>query len=453
MAKTHQNVTELKNTKVSKLLSKYYWPAFTGAIIHTLYNIVDRIFIGQGVGAEALAGLTSVFPIMLIIMAFGMLVGMGSSVRISLNLGKENYERAEHVLGNALMLCITFAGVLATGAYFVKEPLLGLFGVSDVTMGYANDYLDIILAGAIFNMTGFALNNVIRAEGNAKVAMYSMLLSAGINLTLDPIFIFGFDMGVRGAALATVISQFFLFLWVLYHFHNKKSVIKFHTRHLKPNWEIIVYIITIGFAPFAMQLASSVVQGTSNTQLVTYGGDLAVGSMGVVMSISMLILMSVFSLNMASQPIVSFNVGAKNYRRVKETLMLTLKLATTISLGGGLIVELFPDSIARLFNLENQEFIALTQRALRLVMITYPIIGFQIVVSNYFQAIGSAWKSALLSLLRQVIALIPLLIILPGFWGLDGVWLSFPFADTISAVACAFFLAKEIRRLNGLIAE
>lgn len=451
MAQEHQNVTDLRTTKVSKLLGKYYWPSFTGAIIYTLYNIVDRIFIGQGVGAEALAGLTSVFPIMLVIMAFGMMVGMGASVRISINLGKENYERAERVLGNALMLCITFAVVLATAAFFAKEPLLRLFGVSDVTMTYANDYLNIILLGAVFNMTGFALNNIIRSEGSAKIAMYSMLISAGINLILDPIFIFVLDMGVRGAALATVISQFFLFLWVLYHFHNKRSVIKFRIRHFAPNIEIIIYIITIGFAPFAMQLASSVVQGTSNTQLVRYGGDLAVGSMGVIMSVSMLILMSVFALNMASQPIVSFNVGAKDYRRVKETLMLTLKIATAISLGGGLLVELFPGTIAHMFNRDNQEFLAITERALRLVMLMYPLIGFQIVVSNFFQATGNAWKSALLSMLRQVIALIPLLIFLPKYFGLDGVWLAFPFADTISAIACAFFLAKEIKRLNGLI--
>lgn len=451
MEREHQNVTELRTTKISKLLKKYYWPAFTGAIIHTLYNIVDRIFIGQGVGAEALAGLTSVFPIMLIIMAFGMLVGMGSGVRISLNLGMKNVERAEHVLGNAFMLCLTFAVLLSVGAFAVKTPLLQLFGVSEETMTYANEYLNIILFGSVFGMTGFALNNVIRSEGNAKIAMYSMLISAGLNLILDPIFIFVLDMGVKGAALATIISQFFLFLWVIFHFLNKRSVIKFKWQNFKPNIQIIVYIITIGFAPFAMQLAASVVQGTSNAQLVRYGGDLAVGSMGVIMSVAMLFLMAIFALNMASQPIVSFNYGAKDFRRVKETLMLTLKLSTVIVIGGGILVELFPGTIARMFNRDNQEFIDITQRGLRLVMIMYPVVGFQIVVSNYFQAVGNAWKSALLSLLRQVISLIPLLIFLPKFWGLDGVWLAFPFADTISATACAIFLTYEIKRLNRLI--
>lgn len=453
MEREHQNVTALRTTKISTLLGKYYWPAFTGAVIHTLYNIVDRIFIGQGVGAEALAGLTSVFPIMLILMAFGMLVGMGAGVRISLNLGKKNIKRAEHVLGNALMLCLTFAVVLTIGAFAVKKPLLELFGVSTNTMKYANDYLDIILLGSVFNMTGFALNNIIRSEGNAKIAMHSMLLSAGLNLILDPIFIFVLDMGVQGAAIATVISQSVLFLWVIYHFLNKRSVIKLRWPNFRPNFEIIIYIITIGFAPFAMQLAASVVQGTSNAQLIRYGGDLAVGSMGVVMSVSMLFLMAVFALNMASQPIVSFNYGAKDYERVKQTLLLTLKLSTIIAVSGGIVVELFPGTIARMFNRNNVEFIAITQRALRLVMIMYPIVGFQIVVSNYFQAVGNAWKSALLSLLRQVISLIPLLILLPRHFGLDGVWLAFPFADTISATACFIFLSFEIKRLNHLISN
>ncbi len=452
MGKEHQNVAELRSTKISTLLYRYYWPAFAGAIINTLYNIVDRIFIGQGVGAEALAGLTSVFPIMLIFMAFGMMVGMGGGVRISINLGKKNYERAEHVLGNAIGLCVIFSIALSIVGFVIKKPLLGLFGVSSSTFGYANDYLNIILLGSVFNMTGFAINNIIRSEGNAKIAMYSMLISAGMNLILDPIFIFIFKMGVEGAAIATVISQFFLFVWVILHFRNKHSVIKLKWNKLAPNKEIIIYIITIGFAPFAMQLAASMVQGTSNTQLVTYGGDLAVGGMGVIMSIVMLILMSIISLNMASQPIISFNYGANDYKRVKDVLMLTLKIATIISVCGFILVQLFPGTITRLFNSDNKEFLAITEHGLRLVLIMLPIVGFQVIAGNYFQAVGKAGKAAFLSLLRQVIALIPLLFILPRFWELNGVWLSFPCADIIAGVATAFFLRSELKRLNRLIA-
>ncbi len=448
----HQNVSELQDTSISKLVKKYYWPAFTGAIINTLYNIIDRIFIGQGVGAEALSGLTSVFPIMLILMAFGMLIGMGSGVRISINLGKGNLKRAEQVLGNAVMMSIILAIILSAIAFAIKDPILGLFGVSPTTSQYANEYLNIILFGSIFNMTGFAINNVIRAEGNAKIAMYSMLISAGINLILDPIFIFVLDMGVKGAALATVISQFFLFIWVLYHFDNKHSVLKLRLKNFKPNFEIIKYIAAIGFAPFAMQIASSVVQGTANTQLVRYGGDLAVGAMGVIMSVSMLILMSIFSLNMATQPIISFNHGAGNHKRVKETLLLSLKIATLIAIGGCIIVEFFPLAIAKLFNNENTEFIEIAQRGLRIFAIFFPLIGFQIIVSSYFQSIGVAWKAALISLLRQVIVLIPLLMILPNILKLDGVWIAFPLADLLSATACYFFLRNELKRLNALIA-
>ena len=451
MKNDHKNVSELQDAKITSLLKRYYWPAFTGAIINTLYNIIDRVFIGQGVGAEALSGLTSVFPIMLIIMAFGMLVGMGSGVRISINLGKKNYERAEKVLGNATMLCIVLAIILSITAFKVKEPLLELFGVSNVTSGYAHEYLDIILLGAVFNMTGFALNNIIRAEGNAKIAMYSMLISAGFNLVLDPIFIFGMGMGVKGAALATIISQFFLFVWVLYHFKNKHSVIKLRVKNFIPNFEIIHYIAAIGFAPFAMQLGSSVVQGTSNTQLVNYGGDIAVGAMGVIMSVAMLFLMAIFSLNMATQPIISFNLGANNQKRVKETLLLSLKIATIISTSGFIIVELFPVTIAKVFNNSNIEFIETTQRGLRIFALLFPIVGFQIVVSSYFQAIGIAWKAALLSLLRQGIALIPLLILLPRIAGLNGVWFAFPAADLCSATICFLFLRAELKRLNKLV--
>ncbi len=447
----HKNVTDLRTAKISKLLAKYYWPSFAASVIHTLYNIVDRIFIGQGVSAEALAGLSAVFPIMLIFQAFGMMIGMGASVRVSINLGKENHKRAEHVLGNALAMSVIFSIVLGIAAYFFKEPLLGLFGVSASTMEYANEYLDIILMGSIFALGGYSLNSVIRAEGNLKIAMYSMLVSAGLNIILDPIFIFVLDMGVQGAAWATIISQAVLFIWVLYHFNNKHSIIKFHFNNLKPHWEIITYIVTIGFAPFAMQLAASLVQATSNTQLVKYGGDLAVGSMGVVMSVVMLILMSIFALNMANQPIISFNIGANNHGRVKETLFLSLKIATVISTIGCIIVMLFPRAISLMFNTDNQEFISISEHALRIVFITFPIVGFQVVTGNYFQSVGHAGKAAFMSLLRQAISLIPMLLILPRFWNLNGVWLSFAFSDIISATVATFFLLREIKRLNRMI--
>jgi len=447
----HDNVNTLENARIPALMWKYFLPAFAGVIINSLYNIVDRIFIGQGVGALALSGLSAVFPIMLIMMAFGMLIGMGAGVRISINLGKKDLNRAERVLGNAFTLIIIMAVLLTITGFLIKDPMLRLFGAGDETVGYANDYLNIILFGSIFNMMGYSLNNLIRSEGNANIAMYSMLISAGLNLILDPIFIFVLNMGVKGAAWATIISQLVLMIWVIRHFRSKRSVIKLKSNNFKLEKEIIIYIITVGFAPFSMQMAASIVQGTFNTQLVKFGGDLAVGAMGIVMSVAMLIIMTIIAINMAIQPIIGFNYGAGDYRRVKETLMLAIKSATLVSVGGFLLIELFPHSIIRLFNNQSDELLEIGVNGLRIFLAALPIIGFQIIVSNYFQSIGKAGIAAFLSMLRQVIVLIPVLLVLPRYLGLTGVWLASPVADVASAIVVSFLLVKEIKRLNKAI--
>jgi putative MATE family efflux protein len=451
MKSNHDNVNALENARIPALMWKYFLPAFAGVIINSLYNIVDRIFIGQGVGALALSGLSAVFPIMLIMMAFGMLIGMGAGVRISINLGKKDLNRAERVLGNAFTLIIIMAVLLTITGFLIKDPMLRLFGAGDETVGYANDYLNIILFGSIFNMMGYSLNNLIRSEGNANIAMYSMLISAGLNLILDPIFIFVLNMGVKGAAWATIISQLVLMIWVIRHFRSKRSVIKLKPNNFKLEKEIIIYIITVGFAPFSMQMAASIVQGTFNTQLVKFGGDLAVGAMGIVMSVAMLIIMTIIAINMAIQPIIGFNYGAGDYRRVKQTLMLAIKSATIVSVGGFLLIELFPHSIIRLFNSQSDELLEIGVTGLRIFLAALPIIGFQIIVSNYFQSIGKAGVATFLSMLRQVIVLIPVLLVLPRYLGLTGVWLASPVSDVASAIVVSFLLAKEIKRLNNAI--
>ncbi len=451
MDKNHKNVNNLENAHIPALMWKYFLPAFAGVIINSLYNIVDRIFIGQGVGALALSGLSAVFPIMLIMMAFGMLIGIGAGVRVSINLGKKDFKRAEKVLGNAFTLIIIMAVLLTITGFLIKDPMLRLFGAGDETVGYANDYLNIILFGSIFNMMGFSLNNLIRSEGNANIAMHSMLISAGLNLVLDPLFIFVFDMGVKGAAWATILSQFILMLWVIRHFRSKKSVIKLRTSNFKPEKEIIIYIITIGFAPFSMQMAASLVQGTFNTQLVKFGGDLAVGAMGIIISVAMFIIMTIIAINMAIQPIIGFNYGAGNYKRVKETLMIAMKAATLVSIGGFILVELFPHSIIRLFNNQSDELFNIGVKGLRIFLAALPIVGFQVIASNYFQSIGKAGISAFLSMLRQVIVLIPVLLILPRYLDLTGVWLASPVSDVVSSMVVTFFLLKEIKRLNAAI--
>jgi len=451
MDKNSQNVYELENSSIKKLLWKYFLPAFTGVVVNSLYNVVDRIFIGQGVGAIALSGLSAVFPIMLILMAFGMLIGLGAGVRISINLGKKDFARAEWVLGNSFILMIIVSVLITIIGFTIKDPLLRLFGVGVDTMNIANEYLNIILYGAIFSVVGFSMNNLIRSEGNAKIAMYSMLISAGTNIALDPIFIFVLDLGVAGAAWATIISQFILCIWVVRHFLSQKSVIKLRLSNFKLNGQIVIYIITIGFAPFSMQIAGSFVQALYNIQLVKFSNDIAIAAMGVINSVAMLIVMSIVAINMAAQPIFGFNHGAKHYARVKETLIICMKAATGIAIFGWVVVQLFPETIVQAFNSSSEELLRVGSVGLKTFLIALPVVGFQVIVGNYFQSIGKAGISTLLTLMRQVILLIPILFFLPRFLGLTGVWFAGPISDIGSALVACFFIMKEFRKLNESI--
>jgi len=450
MQRANTTLEQLESLPITRLLWKYFLPAFTGVVINSLYNIVDRIFIGQGVGALALAGLSAVFPIMLIMMGFGMLIGLGAGVRISINLGKRDLPRAEKVLGNAFILMLIVSVIITIIGFSIKGPMLTLFGASSQTADYANSYLNIILFGSIFNVVGFSLNNLIRSEGNAKTAMYSMMISAGTNIILDPIFIFVFDFGVAGAAWATIISQAILCIWVIAHFRSKRATIKLKKENFSLQKDIIIYIITIGFAPFAMQIAASLVQGTFNTQLIKFGGDIAVGAMGIINSVAMLIVMSIIAINMAAQPIFGYSYGAKQYDRLKETLRVCLLAATTISVVGFVAVELFPSAIIKLFNNSSEELLTIGKQGIRIFFAAFPIVGFQVITSNYFQSTGKAGKAAFLSLLRQVIVLIPALIFLPKIWGLQGVWIASPVADIIAAAISATLLVRELKRLNQM---
>ncbi len=453
MSRQSKNVKELEFNSIPRLMWKYFLPAFAGVIINSLYNIVDRIFIGQGVGSLALAGLSAIFPIMIIMMAFGMMVGMGAGVRISLNLGKKDFDRAEKVLGNAFVLMIIVSALITAIGFTISDPLLTFFGIEAKTYSYAKEYLNIILAGTVFNVVGYALNNLIRSEGSANVAMISMLLSAGINIVLDWLFIMKWDMGVKGAAYATVISQIVLCVWVIAHFKSSRSVIKLHLRHMSLKMDIVWYIVTIGFAPFSMQLASSAVFGIFNVQLIKYGNDLAIGALGVIMSVTMLIVMTILAINMAIQPIIGFNYGAKIYPRVKDTLIIALGAATIFSIIGLIASQVFPRQIILLFNNDDKELLEIGVQGLRLFLMALPLVGFQIIIGNYYQSIGKAGLATILSLLRQVIILIPCLFILPNYLGLRGVWLSAPVADTISALIAVVFVIVEIKKLNKAISK
>lgn len=446
-------VKELEHEKIGRLMWKYFVPAFAGMMANALYNIVDRIYIGQGVDALALSGLSVVFPLMIIIMAFGMLVGMGSAVRISLSLGEKDYNRANRILGNGAFLAFSLGLILMITGILVRSKVLQIFGAGPETLKYATDYFTIILFGVPFSMTGYALNNIIRAEGNPRIAMVSIFISAGLNAVLDPIFIFGFDMGVKGAAWATVISQFVLFAWVIIHFRSRKSVARLEYANISPDSYIIRYIISIGFAPFAMNVAASIVTAVMNTQFIKYGGDISVGAMGIVSSSTMMLVMTIISINMAIQPIIGFNYGAGLYCRVKETILKAIKYATLVATGGWLICMLIPGLVISIFNHDSMELRAAGVMGLRIYCAVLPVVGFQIIASNYFQAIGQAKLATFLSLLRQIIVLLPLVIILPHFWGVEGAWIANPVSDFVAAVISFMFFRRELKKLQCSIDE
>lgn len=448
-----KKVQELGEENISRLMLKYFIPAFIGVFVNALYNIVDRIFIGQGVGAEALSGISVIFPIMLIMMGFGMLIGIGTGVYVSINLGKKDVGKAEETLGTGFVLMLVVSAIVMAVIFFLKDPILRSFGSTDETFQYANDYLNIIIGGMPFMIVGFSLNNVIRSEGNARIAMVSMILSSVTNVVLDYLFIFKWGMGVKGAAYATVISMFVLMVWVLLHFRGKRSVIKLRIKHFRVVWPTLVEIVAIGMAPFSMQIASSFVQGLLNKELIVYGGDLAVGAMGIINSVLTLFIMAIVAINMASQPIIGFNYGAKSVKRVKDALRISIIAATFIAIGAFIVIESIPGIIVKLFNNDSDVLYDISVNGLRIVIIMWPIVGFQVVASNFFQSVGKAKLAMFATLFRQVIGLIPLIYILPHFWGINGIWFAFPLADTMSATAVYIILVREWKKLKEVSVE
>lgn len=443
---------QLGEARVSQLLLKFSIPAITGMVVNALYNVVDRIFIGQGVGRNGIAGITVSFPLMTVMMALAMLIGLGATALISIRLGEQRKEDAELILGNALVCLIGIAVMVMTFGLIFINPLLKLFGASAVVLPYARDYLRIILLGDIFMSIGFGMNHCIRAEGNPKVAMSTMLLGAILNTILDPIFIFNFGWGIKGAAWATIISQAASAAWVLSYFLRQKGHLKIYTNNLKLKLAVVREITALGSAPFLMQMAASVIGIILNNSLIRYGGDLAISAMGIVNSIGMLFLMPLFGINQGAQPIIGYNYGAEKFDRVKKTLKLAISAATLVVLIGFIMVRLFPESLVRLFSKRDPELIAFASGAMQIFLSMLPIIGFQIVSANYFQAVGKPRQSMILSLSRQVLLLIPALLILPRFFGLNGVFYAGPVSDfgaSLITSVCLFFEMKHLDRKHG----
>lgn len=436
----------LRTESVGKLLLKFSIPAIIGMMVNALYNVVDRMYIGW-IGPMAMTGIGLNLPFMTILMGFGMLVGIGGAAIISIRLGQGKKDEAEKILGNAVSLLILLMGLVMIIGFIFKRPLLYLAGASSATIEYADQYLTIILAGAIFQGLGFGINNIIRAEGSPKIAMYTMLIGALINIVLDPIFIFTFDMGISGAALATIFSQFVTMVWVMRHFMSGKSRLTFHMKNMKLELPVIKSILAIGISPFTIQIAASLVTLISNNALKTTGGDIAIGAMTVINAIAIFFLMPIFGLNQGAQPIIGFNYGAREYKRVKKTLKLAILAGTSICLIGFVLTQFLTVYLIRIFN-SDPELIRVATFGMRIFLSMMPVIGFQIISSNYFQAVGKAPKAIFLSLLRQVIILIPLLILLPMFFGLTGVWFAGPIADFTASVVTAIFLFNEMRHLD-----
>ena len=442
----NNNQQILGTEPIGKLLLRYSLPAIIGMMVNGLYNVVDRIFIGNmpGVGPLAITGLGVTMPVMTIILAFGMLIGIGTATNISIKLGQGKKDEAEKLIGNSITLAVMVGLIIMVVGLIFGDQILQLFGASVDSLEYAKAYINIILLGTVFNMIGFIFNSTIRGDGNPKLSATIMVVGCVLNIVLDAVFIFGLGIGIKGAALATIIAQFTTAVWGLSYYTKGKSNLKLKKANLKLDKSLVSIIIAIGAAPFAMQLAASGVQVISNNALRTYGGDLAIGAMATINSIIMMVGMPIVGISQGAQPIIGFNYGCKKYDRVEKTLKLAT-IAATIGLTiGWVVVQLYPESIVSMFN-SNAELVKISVDGIRKYLFMMPLIGMSMIGSNYIQSIGNAKQSMFLGLLRQVILLVPMMLILPKFLGLDGVWFSQPVADVISFIITFILVSREVK--------
>ena len=433
---------------VGKLLRQYAIPAIIAMTASSLYNMVDRIFIGQGVSALAISGLAVTFPLMNLAAAFGSLVGVGASTLISVKLGQRDYKTAQQVLGNVLVLNTIIGVVFMLFALLFLDPILLFFGASEQTIGYARDYMIIILLGNPITHIYLGLNSVLRSAGHPQKAMYATIMTVVLNSILDPLFIFGFKWGIQGAAIATILSQLVALLWQFKLFSNKDELLHFHRGIFHLRRRIVFDSLAIGMAPFMMNLAACFIVILINNGLKSHGGDLAIGAYGIVNSVAFLFVMIVMGLNQGMQPIAGYNYGALQMNRVIGVLRKTIFYATLITTAGFLAGELVPRLIVRIFT-PDETLTDLAVYGMRITVMFFPLVGFQMVVSNFFQSNEKKKKAIFLSLTRQVIFLIPFLLILPHFWGITGVWASLPAADFVAFVVAAIMLVSQIRKFKA----
>ena len=432
---------------IGKLLWSFSAPAIVGMIVNAIYNIVDRIFVGQAVGDKALAALSFAFPFMTAIMAAAMLVGLGGTSLVAISLGEGNRPRAQKILANVCVFSGCLEVVVSLLGYIFLKPLLRMFGTPDgEIMTLACEYMGIVLAGSVFQGIGFALNAIIRSDGSPKMAMITMLAGAVTNIVLDWLLTMVFPMGVAGVAIATISGQLATMLWVLFYF-TKKSNIRLNLKGYRPDFSLMSKTMFIGLAPALVQLAMASVNIIYNNLLMKYGGDIAVSAFSVYNSAMTIAIMPIFGINQGVQPIVGYNYGAEKYDRVRKTMYLGIACATILVVLGSILIRLFPEQIVRAFN-SSPELIKLGTQALKVNSLALPIVGAQIICSNYFQYINKPKAATLLSLSRQCLFLIPALLILSNVFGLDGIFYAQPVSDLCSATLAISWTTCAMRKLG-----
>ena len=443
--------TALGTESIGKLLMQYAVPAIIAMTASSLYNMVDSIFIGQGVGTMAISGLALTFPLMNLSAAFGSLVGVGASTLISVKLGQRDYDTAQRVLGNVFVLNILLGLALTVVVMCFLDPILYFFGGSDQTVGYARDYMQIILLGNVITHLYLGLNAVLRSSGHPQKAMYATIATVVVNTILDPVFIYGFGWGIRGAAIATILAQMLSLAWQCRLFSDKDELLHFHRGIFRLRRKIVFDSLAIGMSPFLMNLAACFIVIIVNQGMKEHGGDLAIGAFGIVNRLVFIVVMIVMGLNQGMQPIAGYNFGAQQYGRVNKVLLLTIGYATVVTTFGFLVGMLAPELVVSIFTTDD-ELIALAARGLRITVMFFPIIGFQMVTSNFFQSIGMASKAIFLSLSRQMLILLPCLLILPRFYGLAGVWYSMPVSDLLASLIALVMLVAQFRKFKAAAA-
>lgn len=447
MSDNKKAALELGTKPVGKLLMQYAIPAIIAMTASSLYNMVDSIFIGQGVGPLAISGLAITFPLMNLSAAFGAAVGVGASTFISVKLGQKDYDTAKHILGNTMTLNLIMGLGVGLVCLLFLDPILRFFGASDQTISYARDYMVIILLGNVITHMYFGLNSVLRAAGKPKHAMSATIFTVVLNTILDPLFIYTFGLGIKGAAYATVLAQSLALIWQLYIFSRPKELLHFKRGTFRPQSNIIRNIIAIGLSPFSMNVCACIVVILINNSMVHYGSDLAVGAYGIANKVAFIFVMINMGVNQGMQPIAGYNYGAMRYDRLMKVVKYSIIAATAIMTTGFIIAMTIPGPCARLFT-TDPTLIDLSAKGIRYIMVAFPVVGYQMVVSNFFQSIGKAKISIVLSLSRQLLILLPLLLILPTMFGINGVWVSMPVSDTLSAFMAAWIMIVHMRRFK-----